>query len=185
MRIEKWALVAALVLSASPALAANGAKGDWELGGFGGHGWLDDYRTIRPRNDLLYGARLGYFLSPQLSLEVSAQRLPTDTRTVPSHSMNINSYRGNALFSLVPGSRWQPFLTAGGGYENTDYRRTVEGVRATRQDDYFFLRPAVDWSVTDWFNIGLFYEFSRNLSRGEGARSFHRDRVGVVGSVFF
>lgn len=76
-------------------------------------------------------------------------------------------------------------VSLAGGYENTDYRRTSEGVSATRNDNYLFLRPAVDWAVRDWLSVGIFHEFSRNASHGEGARSFTRNRIGVIASIYF
>jgi len=66
-----------------------------------------------------------------------------------------------------------------GGYENLDYESAEPDVDASRVDNYFFVRPAIRYRVTDWFGVGLFYEYSRNNSRGAGARSFRRDRGGL------
>jgi outer membrane protein OmpA-like peptidoglycan-associated protein len=122
MRITRWPLFAALLLmGATPAFAGFGSKGDWEIGGFGGYGMLDSYGTFEPKNDLFYGGRLGYFISRHLSLEATAQFLPTETPgPLPERAFKINSYRGNAVFNFAVDSKFRPFLTAGGGYENTD-----------------------------------------------------------------
>lgn len=120
MRITKWALVGALLLCANPVFASNGAKGDWEVGGFGGQGWLDNYGPYDPGDDLLYGGRLGYFVSRHLSLEATAQRLPTESKFFPGTGMNINSFRGNAVMNFAVTSKFRPFLTVGAGVDNTD-----------------------------------------------------------------
>jgi OOP family OmpA-OmpF porin len=124
MRVTTWACCAALLLSASPALANNGSKGDWEIGAYGGQGWLDDYGPYRPKDDLLFGGRLGYFVSRHFGLEASAQRLPTDTRDLFPKNMDINSYRGNAMLNFAVTSPFRPFLTVGAGVDNTN----IEGV---------------------------------------------------------
>ena len=121
MRRTMVALVAALLLSSQPS-SATGVRGDWEIGVYGGYGWLDDYVFLRPKDEILYGARLGYFFTPNWSAEVSAQRLSTekDTTATPTIDMNLDAIRLNGIYNFAPGSRFRPFLTAGVGYEITD-----------------------------------------------------------------
>lgn len=123
MRSFILTLAAALLLVTSPASAGGGAKGDWELGVYGGYGWLDDYGIFHPKDNLLYGGRLGYFLTPQWSTEVSAQHLGTETEFdvlgVPNTDFDINSYRLNLLYNFGAGKSFRPFLTAGVGREDT------------------------------------------------------------------
>src|SRR5580765_8171478 len=69
MRRKILALVAVMLLAAIPAFAGGGVKGDWELGIYGGYGWLDDYGFFHPKNHTLFGGRLGYFFSPHWNLE--------------------------------------------------------------------------------------------------------------------
>ena len=64
-------------------------------------------------------------------------------------------------------------------YINTDYTATSNNVYANREDNYMDIRPAVQWSVTSWLSIGVFYEYSQNFSSGLEADSFQRDRGGV------
>jgi len=63
MRRMTTTLVLLLLVSFSPAFAGGGAKGDWELGIYGGGGFPDDYGTFHPKKHFLYGGRLGYFFS--------------------------------------------------------------------------------------------------------------------------
>jgi len=108
-------------MAAGPAFAGGGEKGDWELGIYGGYGWLDDYSIFHPKNDLLYGGRLGYFLSSRWGLEVSAQRLSTETEFdllgVQDVEAHLDGYRLNALYNFGAGNAFRPFLTAGIGSE--------------------------------------------------------------------
>jgi len=125
MRLTIVALVGLLLLAASPVFAGGGEKGDWELGAYGGYGWLDDYGFFHPKDHFLYGARIGYFLSDHWNLEFGAQRLKTDTEPdvlgVPVTDFKISSLRLNLLYNLgAPGKGVRPFLTAGLGHEKTE-----------------------------------------------------------------
>jgi hypothetical protein len=71
------------------------------------------------------------------------------------------------------------------GYINSSYSATSVNVNATREDNYFDIRPAVQWSATSWLSVGIFYEYSQNLSHGGGADPFQRDRGGVDFAILF
>jgi len=118
-------MVAVLLAAAGPAFAG-GEKGQLELGGFVGYGWLDDYAGINPKNHVLYGGRLGYFLTHNWELEASYKRLHTDSRldpalALPDFDLNFSAWRGNLLFNFGgAGSGVRPFVTVGGGSEKVD-----------------------------------------------------------------
>jgi outer membrane protein OmpA-like peptidoglycan-associated protein/opacity protein-like surface antigen len=115
------ALVAALLMAAGPTFAGGGEGGDWELGIYGGYGWLDDYGIFHPDDGFLYGGRVGYFFTPNWNLELSAQRLPTTTEFempgVQDVDVNLDAVRLNLLYNFASGERFRPFLTAGIGRE--------------------------------------------------------------------
>jgi len=122
MRTIMLALVAVLLVAASPAFAAGGNKGDIELGIYGGYGWPDDYGIFQPKKHLLYGARLGYFFSEHWNLEGSAQRLSTHTQFealgVPEADVKLDALRLNLLYNFGEACKsFRPFLTAGIGDE--------------------------------------------------------------------
>ena len=71
------------------------------------------------------------------------------------------------------------------GYINSDYSASVSNVSASREDNYFDIRPAVQWNATSWLSVGIFYEYSQNLSHGQGADPFQRDRGGVDFAILF
>ncbi len=121
MRSMMLALTAALLLVAAPVLAGGGEKGDWELGIYAGYGWLDDYGYYHPKNDLLYGGRIGYFFTPKWNMELSAQRLGTvtdfDLLGQSDVDVRVDGYRLNLLYNFGEGNRFRPFFTAGLGRE--------------------------------------------------------------------
>ena len=119
------------LLLAAPAHAGGGTGGDWELGVYGGYGTLDDYGIFHLKNDLLFGARLGYFFTPLVSLELSGQHFPTETEfeaadfaplpTPAEADATLDAGRLNLLLNFgSPGSFVRPFLTVGGGIERVD-----------------------------------------------------------------
>jgi len=124
MRSTILALVAVLLVAAGPAFAGGGDKGDWELGVYGGYGWLDDYGIFHPKDHFLYGGRLGYFFTPRWNAEISTQRLSTETEFdilgTPNVDAHLTAYRLNLLYNFGPGERFRPFLTAGLGKEKID-----------------------------------------------------------------
>jgi outer membrane protein OmpA-like peptidoglycan-associated protein/opacity protein-like surface antigen len=124
MRSTVLGFVAALFLVAGPAYGGGGTRGDWEIGGYGGYGWLDGYDNLRPKDNFLYGGRLGYFISDHWSFEASGQRLSTKTRfedpLLTNVDMHLDAFRGNLAYNFAEDSPVRPFLTAGGGYERFD-----------------------------------------------------------------
>src|SRR5262245_43622026 len=116
------ACVLAAALGFSPALAAGGEEGDWEIGAFAGWAFLDQYAGIEPDSDLLYGARVGYYMNDLCSIELSQQFLSTESSlsSLANTDVDMNSTRLNLLFNfLKPGSVVRPFLTVGAGREAT------------------------------------------------------------------
>jgi hypothetical protein len=71
------------------------------------------------------------------------------------------------------------------GYVNTAYSATAPGVDAVREDNYYYIRPAVEWKALSWMSIGIYYEFSQDTSSGGVANSFSRDRGGVDIAILF
>jgi len=157
MRSAILAFVAASLVTASPVLAGGGAKGDFEIGGYGGYGWLDEHGNFRPKDDLLYGGRVGYFLSRHWSFEASGQSLPTKHREdlaieepglSPDTQMHLNGYRFNGLYNFAANESFRPFLTAGVGYETFN----VEGF-SDQKDFGWNAGVGFRWFMGPTFNI--------------------------------
>ncbi len=124
MRKMILALVGLMLLATAPALAGGGEKGDWEFGPYAGYGWLDNYGFLHPKDDILYGVRGGYFLTPGWSVELSLQRLSTRTDVsargilgLRDQDADLDACRLNMLYNFAPGSHFRPFVTAGVGCE--------------------------------------------------------------------
>jgi len=144
MRGALWVFVAALLVCSVPAFAGSATKGDWEIGGYGGYGWLDEYGGLLPKDNALFGGRLGYFLTRHWSVEASAQRLPTERDTVggADTEIKLDAFRFNVLYNLGAGKTVRPFLTAGLGSE----RVKVEGFDTDSQ---------MGWNIGGGFRFAL------------------------------
>jgi len=114
------ALVAGLVVLGAGSASAGGNKGDIELGGYGGYGWVDDYAPVLPKNHPLFGGRLGFFISRHWSLEFSAQRIKSERDTTVDSNVNLDALRGNLMFNFDAEGVVRPFITAGIGDEKFD-----------------------------------------------------------------
>ena len=119
------ALVVALLLRSVPAMAGGGETGDWELGIYGGYGWLDNYGVFHPKDHMLYGGRVGFFLTSRWSLELSAQRIATKTDLdpslpIPNVDAKLTAKRINLLYNFRPTETLRPFVTVGVGCECFD-----------------------------------------------------------------
>jgi OmpA-OmpF porin, OOP family len=98
--------------------AIGGDKDSVEAGFYAGQAILDEYGGIEPDSDLLFGARLGTFMTRKWSLEVSYQRMSAENDL--GTDVDVTSYRGNLLSNFMPGMRLRPFITAGLGFEATE-----------------------------------------------------------------
>jgi len=146
-------VIAALLLTAVPALADHGEKGDWDLGLYGGYGWLDDYGEYRPKDDVLFGARAGYFFTPAWSLEGSWQRLSTETNFdeslgLQNTDMILSCYRLNMLYNFRQGEGLRPFVTAGIGCEKVDVSEFGE-----RSDVGYNVGGGLRWFLSPHFAL--------------------------------
>ena len=173
------ALVAVLFLTAVPALAGGGEKGDWEVGPYGGFGWLDDYGRFQPKDDLLFGLRGGYFFTPHWNLELSWQRLDTETDLeilgVQDEDADLNALRLNLLYNFRPGGDIRPFVTAGVGCEKFDAHRFGDS-----SDKGFNAGGGLRWFLTQHFDIRLDGRFIRTRV-GAGVDESQLNVEGTVG----
>lgn len=70
------------------------------------------------------------------------------------------------------------------GYEHTEYFNTVEFVSAGRSDDYFYIQPSVDVTLTRFWTMGAYYLHRRDESSFD-AFSFYDNQVGLRTSLTF
>jgi len=70
------------------------------------------------------------------------------------------------------------------GYENSDYFSTAESVDASRKDNYFYVQPAVDVSVTRFWTVGAYY-LHRQDDSTSASSSFNDNQAGLRASATF
>src|SRR5713226_3661233 len=76
------------------------------------------------------------------------------------------------------------YLGLAAGYENADYFSTVNGVSATRDDDYYFVEPSVDVLITRFWSAGVYYLHREDISSSDFF-SFYDNQVGVRTTIRF
>ena len=75
-------------------------------------------------------------------------------------------------------------LTFAVGYTNSDYFSVVDGLSATRTDDYFYIEPAVDAKVTRYWTVGAYF-LHREDSSNVSSFGFEDNQVGLRSTVTF
>jgi hypothetical protein len=167
--------VLALLLGASPARAVPGDADSVEAGVYVGQTMLDDYAGLEPDDDVLYGARLGSFMTPRWSFEFSWQRLGAENDS--GTSLDVISYRGNALYNLMPGRRVRPFFTAGLGLETSEV-----GPRDTN-DLGLNAGAGLRWFVSEHFGLRLDGRFV-STDVGAGVDEAQGNVEATIGALF-
>ena len=76
------------------------------------------------------------------------------------------------------------FVTVNGGYDETEYRGVLSSILATREDEYWFIKPGVESDVTDFLKLSLFYQYRENNSTVP-ASSFNNNQVGFQAKLLF
>ena len=69
------------------------------------------------------------------------------------------------------------------GYQHSSYFSTVNGVDASREDDYFYLQPAVELTITRYASIGAYYLHRQNNTIS--LYEFYDNQVGLRSSFSF
>ena len=134
----------------------------------------------------------GQYVSPVFSLSVLYQ--PSDSTSF-NLSGNRNIYNSGILAgqdyvqSLIQASLRQRFmqrffLGLAAGYENSDYFSTISAASANRNDDYYFVEPSIDFSITRFWTFGGYYLHRENASSLQSF-SFKDSQVGVRTALAF
>ena len=76
------------------------------------------------------------------------------------------------------------YLGVIGGYDNSDYFSTVSSASANRVDDYYFIEPSVDVSITRFWSFGAYYLHRQNDS-SLSSFSFNDNQVGFRTALVF
>ena len=92
-------------------------------------------------------------------------------------SLNISLGVRQRLFRRI-------YLGLAVGYEGSDYFSTSQSVDASRKDNYFFVQPAVDVTLTRFSTVGAYY-LHRQDDSTSASSSFNDNQVGLRASVAF
>ena len=140
-----------------------------------------------------FGSGIGSSFTPVFSLEVAwAMREGTQLDLTARRSiyasaiLDDQNYTATSLGVTVR-QRITDYVdvSLGAGYVNSAYSATAPGVNATREDNYFYVRPAVAWRALSWLSIGIYYEYDQDLTSGGVANNFVRDSGGVDAAILF
>jgi hypothetical protein len=101
------------------------------------------------------------------------------TQLLSDTSISLNLYRNQQSSAYYSG---QDFIATGGeigfnksfglhwvtnlsfGYENDDYIAIQQNVNATRQDNFFFIKPSITYKFLKYLEYTIFFEHSMNNS---------------------
>ncbi len=76
------------------------------------------------------------------------------------------------------------YLGVAGGFDHSNYFNTVQFVSASRTDNYYFIQPSVDVTLTRYWTAGAYYLHRRDDSSFD-AFSFYDNQVGLRTSLTF
>lgn len=81
-----------------------------------------------------------------------------------------------ASFSVTQGFREKLWATLSGSYENAHYENNLADETNDIDYNYFTVRAALDYQANDWWSLGAYYQYRRNIS--EEINDFVDDQVG-------
>lgn len=134
----------------------------------------------------------GTHVSPVYELAASYQpfdgtsiSLSGSRRTQNSASLGGQDYASTTISAGLKQRFMRRFsLGLSVGYENSNYFSTVEGVNATRDDDYYYFEPAVDCTITRFWTAGAYYLHRENASSFDFF-SFYDNQFGIRSTLTF
>jgi putative beta-barrel porin BBP2 len=100
-------------------------------------------------------------------------------RVVGSNSSENQDYTATGLGVSVAqemGINW--LATLKGGYENNSYFAIDSGASATREDNFFYISPTLQYRLNDHAKIELFYNYRQNESSNSD-RAFYDNQTGL------
>ena len=105
--------------------------------------------------------------------------------TINSASLAGQSYFDTTInFSLTQRLMQRFFFGFAIGYTNTNYFSTVSGVSATRNDNFYYIVPSVDFNVTRFWTFGAYY-VHREDSSSVSFFSFTDNQLGLRTQLTF
>lgn len=137
------------------------------------------------------GGQNGSYLSPVYELGLSYQpfdgtsiSLSGNRRTQNSAVLAGQDYAStNITVSVRQRFMRRIYFSVAFGYENSSYFSAVNRVAASREDNYYFMQPAIDVTLTRFWTLGAYYLHRENKS--SSAFGFNDNQFGLRTSLTF
>lgn len=134
----------------------------------------------------------GDYVAPVYELGLAYQPFDGTSITLRGNSRTLNSavLVGNDYSStnITLGIRQRLlrriYLGLAAGYEHSEYFNTIQFVDGSRRDNYFFVQPAIDVTITPYWTAGAYYLHRENDSNS-GLFNFHDNQYGLRTSFNF
>ena len=94
--------------------------------------------------------------------------------------VNQSYFSNNVVLNFTQHVSEKLMVTLALGYEFADYRPTAANVTATREDNFFYIRPTITYAISRSMSASLFYQLSKDDSTGLGSQSFERNSAGIM-----
>jgi hypothetical protein len=146
---------------------------------------------FRQFQDTLTGSR-GTYISPVFDLTATYRpfdgttlSLTGNRRIQNSASLGGQDYTSTNVH-VAASQRFLRRFTLGlaVGYENSMYFSTIQGLNASRDDNYYYVQPTVDVTITRFWVAGGYYLYRKNSS-SLSLFGFDDNQVGVRSSITF
>jgi hypothetical protein len=139
-----------------------------------------------------FGSNSGTNVSPVYELAASYQPFDGTSLSLSGsrHTVNSASLAGQDFadttinLSLTQRLVQRFYFGFAVGYTNTNYFSTVSGVSATRNDNFYYIDPSVDFNVTRFWTFGAYY-VHRQDSSSFSLSSFTDNQVGLRTKLTF
>jgi hypothetical protein len=128
----------------------------------------------------VFGVGLVYRPVVRTTLNLNANREENNSSVFAGLNYVANSIVGSIRQEL----RQDLFLTAAGGYVNSDYSGAAPGVTTSREDNYYFIRPSLDAILGEHWKTGIFLQYRENDSNVTGL-GFDNFQAGMQASYTF
>jgi len=133
----------------------------------------------------------GSHVSPVYELDAVYQPFDGTTITLSGSRHNqssaVNAGQDYATSNITLGIRQRfvqrVYLSVTAGYENSNYFSTGTGTNDRRDDNYYFVQPALDVTVTRFWTAGAYYLHRENNSTGNFG--FNDNQFGIRTSLAF
>ena len=134
----------------------------------------------------------GEYISPVFELSATYQPFDGTSVTLAGSRRTFNSsvlagqdLAGTTITASLRQRLVQRFYVGvSGGYQNSDYFSTVNGVAANRQDNYYFIEPSLDFPITRFWTVGGYYLHRQNDSSLHSF-NFYDNQVGFRTTLTF